>query len=240
MSKFSTPLLGLALVLAASAQPALAQKKDKNAPAAATVSASAIGVANLDAAVVNSDAFRVANQQRQTTYKATMDQAEARNKALQAQLKPLADKFNADRAANKPEATLIAQYQAIQQLQERGQQEIQQIMMPVALSQAYVNEQIEDKLEQAVQAAMTKRGVTIVLQQGAVLARANTHEMTPAIIAELNTLVPTVQLVPPQGWLPRAQREQQQAARQQQAAPATAAPAAPRPAQPAGPAPDGR
>lgn len=243
MTYFSKPLLGLGLVLALSAQPALAQKKDKQPAPSANSSVSGIAVANLDAAVVNSDAFRVASQQRQTTYKATYDQAEARAKQLEAQLKPMADKFQADRAANKAEAVLVPQYQAIQQLQERGKQEIQQILLPVALSEAYVNEQIGDKLDQAVQSAMTKKGVTLVLQPQAVLARANSYELTPTIIAELNTLVPTAQLVPPQGWLPREMREQRAAAQGQQPAPAAqpgAAAPAPRPATPAGPQPDGR
>lgn len=247
MTYFSKPLLGIALVLALGAQPALAQKKDKNAPAAAANSAvSGIAVANLDAAIGNSDAYRVASQQRQTTYKSTYDQAETRAKQLEAQLKPMADKFQADRAANKPEAVLVPQVQTIQQLQERGKQEIQQILMPVALSEAYVNEQIGDKLDQAVQAAMTKKGVTLVLQPQAVLARSNAYELTPAIISELNALIPSAQLVPPQGWLPREIREQQaaqQAAQQPRPAaqPGAAAPApAPRPATPAGPQPDGR
>lgn len=248
MTKFSKPLLGIALVLALGAQPALAQKKDKTPPApapAATAAVTGIGVANLEAAVVNSDAFRLAGQQRPVSYKAYYDQAEARAKQIDAQLKPMADKFEADRAAKKPEAVLVPQVQAIQQLQERGKQEIQQILMPVALSEAYVTEQVEDKLDAAVQAAMTKKGVSIVLQPGAVVARANSYEMTPAIIAELNALIPTAQLAPPQGWLPRQLREQQarQQAAQQGTQPGAAAPAAqpaPRPAQPAGPQPDGR
>jgi Skp family chaperone for outer membrane proteins len=248
MTHFSKPFLGIALVLALGAQPALAQKKDKNAPAPAAAAgtvASGIAVANLEAAIGNSDAYRLAATRRQTDYKAYYDQAEARAKQLEAQIKPMADKFNADRAANKPEATLVPQVQAIQQLQERGKQEIQQILMPVALSEAYVNEQISDKLDQAVQTAMTKKGVTLVLQPGAVVARANAHELTPAIIAELNTLIPAAQLTPPQGWLPREIREQQAAQQAaQQPRPAAAAPAAgqpaPRPATPAGPQPDGR
>jgi Skp family chaperone for outer membrane proteins len=248
MTTFSKPLLGLALVLALSAQPALAQKKDKKdkdapaAPAASTAMTS-IAVADLNAAAVNSDAYRVAGQQRQVTYKATYDQAEARAKQLEAQMKPMIDKFQADRNANKPDAVLAPQYQAIQQLEERGKQEIQQILLPVALSEAYVNEQILDKRAEALQKAMQKRGVSLVLRPEATEAFSGGYDLTSAITTELNTLIPTAGLVPPQGWLPRQMREQQQA-RQQQAAPpaAGAAPAtpAPRPATPAGPQPDGR
>ncbi len=112
------------------------------------------------------------------------------------------------------------------------------------MSEAYVNEQITDKLDQAVQGAMGKKGITILLQPDTVIARANAYELTPAIIAELNILLPSANLVPPQGWVPRQVREQQAAQQQQQGRPA-AAPAAGTPAtapapRPAGPTPDGR
>ena len=194
-----------------------------------------IGIANLNAAVAGSSAFQVAGQQRQTTYKATYDAAQARAKQIETELKGLIDKFNADKAAKKPDAVLQQSAVAYQQRQESGKDEIRQIMMPVLLSEAYVEEQITDKLDQAVQAAMTKRGVSLLLQPDTVIARANGYEMTPAIIAELNTLIPSANIVPPQGWVPRQVREQQ-AAQQQAQQPAAAAPAA----RPAGPQTDGR
>jgi Skp family chaperone for outer membrane proteins len=251
MKTISKSLLGFGLVLALSAQPALADKKDKDAAPAAPAPATApvitgnvvsgIAVANLEAAIGSSDAYRVASQQRPVTYKSAYDSAQTRSNALEAQLKPLIDKFNADRAGGKvAQAVLQQQAVNIQSIQERGKQEIQQILYPAALSEAYVNEQIEDKLDTAVQQAMAKRGVTLLLQPQAVLARSNAYELTPEIIAQLNQLVPTAQLVPPQGWEPRQIREaraQQQAA-QQGAKPASAP--TPRPATPAGPQPDGR
>lgn len=236
MTKIFKALCGTALALAL-VSPAMAQKADKNAPAAPSAGpvVAGIGVANLNAAVAASNAYQVAGQQRQTTYKATYDAAQARATQIEAELKGLVDKFNADKAAKKPDAILQQSYVAVQQRQERGKEEIRQILMPVMLSEAYVEEQITDKLDQAVQAAMTKRGVSILLQPETVIARANGYEMTPAIIAELNALIPSANLVPPQGWVPRQVREQQ-AAQQQQAQPAAAAPAA----RPAAPQTDGR
>jgi hypothetical protein len=69
-----------------------------------------------------------------------------------------------------------------------------------------------------------------------VLARANAYDLTDEIVAELNALLPTAQLVPPQGWEPREIREAraQQAAQQAGNRPAAA------PAAPAGPQPEGR
>ena len=245
-----TALLVSALGLAVASPAFAAKDKDKNAaPAAAApvsgVIAQGIGVANLDAAVQLSDAFRVASQQRPVTYKAAYDSAEAKGNALNAQLKPMADRFNADRQNPKVlQPALQQQAIAIQSLQERGKQEIQQILLPVALSEKYVTEQLEDKLDLAVQQAMAKKQVTLLLSPEAVIARANAYELTPAVIAELNVLLPSAQLVPPAGWEPREVREAkaQRAAAQGQPAPAAPAGAtpAPRPATPAGPQPDGR
>lgn len=232
-------------LVALSAQPALAQKnkdKDKDAApvaAAANPAVQGIAVANLQAALVNTDAYRVAQQQRPVTYKPQIDQAQSRGNALEAQIKPMIDRFNAARqGANTPalQQQLQTQARAIQELQEKGKQEIQQILLPVALSEAFVNEQLEDKLDQAVQKAMEKSRVTLLLQPGAVIARANAYDLTDEIVTELNALVPTAQLVPPQGWEPREIRE----ARAQQAAQQGARPAAPAPAAPAGPQPEGR
>ncbi|HQV02894.1 MULTISPECIES: OmpH family outer membrane protein [unclassified Novosphingobium] len=247
MTKMFKALCGTALALAL-VSPAVAQKKP--APTAAAPAAApsgpivpGLGVANLDAAVANSNAYQVAAQQRQVTYKATYDQAQARATQIDAELKALVDKFNADKTAKKPDAILQQDYQAIQQRQERGKQELQQILMPVMMSEAYVNEQITEKLDAAVQGAMAKKGVTILLQPDTVIARANAYELTPAIIGELNTMLPTANLVPPQGWVPRQVREQQ-AAQQQQgrpaAAPAAGAPGTAPAPRPAGPQPDGR
>ena len=244
MTKIFKALCGTAIALAL-VSPAVAQKKDKSAPAPAAAVAGpvvpGIGVANLNAAVAGSNAFQVAGQQRQTTYKATYDAAQARATQIDTELKALADKFNADKTAKKPDAVLQQSVVAYQQRQERGKEEIRQILMPVMLSEAYVEEQITDKLDQAVQAAMTKRGVSLLLQPDTLIARANGYEMTAAIVAELNALIPTANIVPPQGWVPRQVREQQaaqQQAQQAQQQPAAAAPAqAPRPA---GPQTDGR
>jgi hypothetical protein len=156
MTKIFKALCGTAIALAL-VSPAVAQKKDKSAPAPAAAVAGpvvpGIGVANLNAAVAGSNAFQVAGQQRQTTYKATYDSAQARATQIAAELKGLIDKFNADKAAKKPEAVLQQSVVAYQQRQERAKEEIRQIMMPVLMSEAYVEEQITDKLDQAVQAA---------------------------------------------------------------------------------------
>ncbi|EJL34610.1 OmpH family outer membrane protein [Novosphingobium sp. AP12] len=225
MTKTVALAAGLALATVA-AQPALAQKKGAAAPAATggTI-VQGLGVASFDAVIANSNAYKAAETQRQTTYKAQYDQAQARNTALNAQIKPLVDKFNADRQGGKvADAQLQQQAGAIQQLQENGKAELQRILQPVGLSQAYVNEQIEDKLNDAVKAAMSKKNVSILISPDAILAvNGGAYNLNQDILTELNTALPSAQLVPPAGWEPRQIREQRaQAAGQQAPAAATA------------------
>ena len=206
---------GLMLGTAVS-QPAMAQSSGKVVQG--------IAIATLDAVIVNSNAYKTAETQRQTTYKAQLDRAEQRRSQLQAQLQPLVTKFNTDRQAASPnQQSLAQQAQTIQQLQQQGQQELQTILAPVALSNSYVQEQIDAKLNDAVKAAMRKKNVSLLLSPDAVLAvNDNAYNLNQDILNELNTMVPSAQIVPPQGWEPRAVRE----ARAAQAQAGAAAPAA--------------
>ncbi|QOV93080.1 OmpH family outer membrane protein [Novosphingobium sp. ES2-1] len=192
-----------------------------------------IAIANPSAVVAASAAYQTAQQQRPTTYKPQIDQANARKGQIEAQLKPLIDKLQADsKAANPNRAALQAQYEQIQQIEQAGQAEIQKILEPLNLSQQYVLEQIGDKLDAATQAAMDKKKITLVIDSQSVIKAGQVYNLNQDILTELNKAIPSAQLVPPAGWMPRAQREQQAQAQAAQQ-PGTAA-------QPAKKAPEGR
>lgn len=220
----------LAAGLAMGAVPAL------TVPAAAQV-VRGIGVVNLPAIVANSNAYRTAEQQRQVTYKPQLDQAEARRAQIAAQLQPLITRFNTDRqAANPNQQSLQQQAQQIQTIEQNGQRELQQMLAPLALSRAYVQEQIEDKLEAAVQAAARRKNITLILDpnSGAVIYADQAYNLTQDVLNEVNTALPAAQLVPPQGWVPQEIRQQQEAAAQAAQAAQAGQPAA-QPQQPAQP-----
>lgn len=193
-----------------------------------------LAIANPSAVVAASAAYQTAQQQRPTTYKPQIDQANARKGQIEAQLKPLVDKLQADsKAANPNRAALQAQYEQIQQIEQAGQAEIQKILEPLNLSQQYVLEQIGDKLDVATQAAMDKKKISLVIDSQSVIKAGQVYNLNQDILTELNRILPSAQLVPPAGWMPRAQREQQAQAQAAQAAPAGGA-------QPAKKAPEGR
>jgi hypothetical protein len=92
------------------------------------------------------------------------------------------------------------------------------MLVPVQLSQAYVEEQIQDQLGAAIQNAARAQGFTLVLNSDTILHAEVVHNLNEAVLAQLNTLIPAAQIVPPTGWLPREMRAEQEAAAQAAAA----------------------
>ncbi len=175
--------------------------------------------------------------------KAAIDSLNARTTALQTELKQKQDALQAalKAAGAKPtpaqQQTLQTQYEAYQKRGQEAQAELQQLEQPIALARSYVIEQISAKLEDGLKAVMTKNKVDLLLRDESALAYQPGVDLTNALITELNTLVPTVGIVPPQGWRPG---QQQQAPAAAAPAPAAGAPAAMPPATtPARPQPTG-
>lgn len=206
MIKLLKPALAAGLATALVASPAMV------VPAAAQQAS--IGVVDAQRVVLSSTAFQTAAQQRSVTYKAQIDQATARRQAIATQLQPMVTRLQTEsQAANaaQNQTSLQQQYAQIQQVEAAGQQELNQILAPVQLSQAYVEEQITDQLSTAIQNAATKKNVTLVMSPDSILYATAVHNLNQDVLNELNALIPAAQLVPPQGWLPREVREQQAA-----------------------------
>lgn len=170
-----------------------------------------MGVVNLDQAVAQSNAFRAAMTQMQTTYKANIDQFNTRQTALQTELKQKQDALQAAATAAGQSPTpaqrtaLQTQYEQLQQRAQQAQAELQRIGTPIELARQYVIEQISEKVPEALRGAMTDTKVDLVLKAGAAEAYQPGVEITAAVVAKLNTLVPSVGVVPPAGWQPGQQ-----------------------------------
>ena len=175
--------------------------------------ARSVAVVDLDAAVGRTTAYTTANSQIQTTYKAQIDQANARTATLQAEIQPLVNAYNAARsAANATPQSVQPSATALQAKQNAAQQELNRLLQPVQLARAYVIEQIGAQVDAAIKAAMRARNVDLVVAPNATVSYQPSADITAAVTAELNRLVPSVQIVPPAGWQPG----QQQAPAQQQ------------------------
>lgn len=174
---------------------------------AAAQSKMGIAVADLQRAVGTSAAYTTARSQMQTTYKPQIDAFNARKTAIDTDLKSKGDALQAalKAAGNKPTPAIETQYQAFQQSQQSAQAELQNLGQPIALANAYVEEQITAKLSDALKTAMTKAKVDLVLAPDATVSYQPTVDITQSVVTELNALVPSVSIAPPAGWKPGAQ-----------------------------------
>jgi Skp family chaperone for outer membrane proteins len=89
-------------------------------------------------------------------------------------------------------------------MRQSAQQELQTMLAPVRLSQAFVEQQITAVYNQAVSNAMAKHGISVVLplQAGMYYNNNGSYNLKAAVVAELNALLPTAKVVPPEGWQP--------------------------------------
>ena len=179
--------------------------------------AQSVAVADPERAIANSRAWQAARSQIQTTYKAQIDQANNRERALQTELQPLVTAYqNAARAPNATQATVAPAAQALQTRQQAAQQELARLSQPYQRAQAYAIEQISARLNDAVQAAVRARNVQVLVRPDAALFAQPAADITPAITTELDRLVPSVNTNVPANWQPG----QNAAAAQGAAAPA--------------------
>ena len=206
--------------------PVLAQAR----PAVAPIRAPVVVSADVDQAVQGTTAFQTAVNQMQTTYAPQLANRNTRATALQTEMDRLVAVATAEqtrlRGLNQQSSpALNAAVNAINQHRTAAQAELQQLSQPIELAVAYVREQITLKLSDAVRSVTTARGADILVNNEAVIWRSEGADVTSAITTELNRLVPSAQIVPPQGYEPGALLRAQQAALAP-AAPGTPAPAA--------------
>jgi len=196
--------LGLAPVaaVALTAAPAIAQSKQ------------GIAVVDLQRVVGTSAAYTVARTQMQTTYKTQIDAFNARKTAIDAELKTKGEALQAGlkAAGGKSTPALQTQYEQFQQAQQTAQAELQRLGQPIALANAYVEEQISAKLSDALKTAMTKAKVDLVLNPDATVSYQPGVDISAAVVTEINALVPSVSITPPAGWQPGQQGQAGQAA----------------------------
>jgi Skp family chaperone for outer membrane proteins len=174
--------------------------------AAAIISAPAVAqvaVADLDGAVQQTAAYQAAQGQIKTTYATQIAAFNARNQALVTQIQPLQKEIETLQANSAtPRATLEAKANAFRTTQQNAQRELAALAAPFGRPSAYAQAQVAEKLDQAVKAAMTAKGIKIIVEPQAVLAVAPDANLTPEIVNQLNLLVKTVSVTPPAGWQP--------------------------------------
>lgn len=175
------------LVLGAvAAQPAAAQ----------SVPAAKVALVDLDRVARECNACKTAN----TALQQQVSAFEARRNQLSTTLQPEAQYLDgAVKALNgkQPDATLAARIKAFQQSDATAAQELQTMQAQLQRNQAYIGQQIQQKLQTLYAPAMTKRGANVLVEAGQTLARDPSLDITNDILASLNASLTTIATTAP-------------------------------------------
>lgn len=171
------------------------------APAAAQVNG--IAVADPAIAVAGSQALQTAYNQIGTTFQAQRTQLEG----LQQQRAGLLRQFDTNgdgQLSDAEQAAAQANTAVVQQVQGIDQQ-IATVQQPISRARVYVVEQVSMQLNTAIRNVVQAGSIQMILNPDAGVYFAEQVDVTDEIIAQLNTLAPTVSSSPPDGWQPQQQ-----------------------------------
>jgi Skp family chaperone for outer membrane proteins len=235
MKTYQKLMLGCAAIL-----PALAMANSAQAQA------NGVAISDPETVILTAKALDAANQSISTTYKAQLDQASARQQALQTEMATLGapldtnkDKRLSDEeiaAAQTARSPILAKMEAAQ---KAAQAESARLSAPATRAQAWAIEQISQKYSAAVKSVVDSKKISLLLSANSVQYSSPAVDMTDEIKAALDAATPTVSITPPANWQPSQQTVQLQQqfqqlvylsavrrAQAQQAGGAAAAPAA--------------
>ncbi|QIQ86515.1 OmpH family outer membrane protein [Erythrobacter sp.] len=167
-------------------------------PAAAQVEGK-IATADRTRTIIGTSALQNAFQQIETTYSAQIEQIRTKQQQRQDLLKPF-DK-NGDNEIDDAE---YAQFEATPQFAtlQTLDQELNALSNQVELARVFVVEQIAQQYLPALREVVQQQQIALVLNPGALAVPSQEADITQAIVTSLNTKVPSVGVVPPQGYQP--------------------------------------
>ncbi|WP_284125037.1 OmpH family outer membrane protein [Parerythrobacter aestuarii] len=188
MKLFTKTSLATALALGATAAIAV--------PAHAQVAG--IATSSPEATILQSQARINAYQQISTTYAAQIQQITTMRNEINTLQQGL--DTNGDRTVTQAE---IDAQPAVWSQIEAKEQQVEQVSMPILMAQYYVLEQLLERYGAAQNQVIQQKNIQIMLTPEAFQYAAEGANVTPDILAALNTMVPTVTTTPPSQYQPR-------------------------------------
>ena len=172
------------------------------APASAQVAG--VATANSTLAIAKTKALVPAFQQIDTQYASYVQQIQAKQKEMQALLAKL--DTNGDKKVDDAEMDTAEKTKnpILAQLGQK-EKEIADLQMPMVKARIYVVEQVARQFAAAQQAVVTARKINYIVVPDALLWAPQGIDVTDAIAAELDKLIPTASTTPPAGWNPSEQ-----------------------------------
>jgi Skp family chaperone for outer membrane proteins len=158
-----------------------------------------IATVDISRAVLGTTAFQTAYEQVNTTY-ATQNELR-RTKAQERQTLLQTFDTNGDKQVDDAELAAKQNSPQFTQLQTL-EQEIQALTNQIDAARVYAVEQVITQYGAALQEVVTKQQIKLVIDPSTVMFTVPEADITAQITTSLNAKVPSVGIVPPQGWQP--------------------------------------
>jgi outer membrane protein len=162
-----------------------------SAASAQAVPAAVVAVVDLDRVTSQCSACKTAS----AALKSQVSSFESRRNSLatslqteQKSIQTAVDALN----GKEPDAALQARIKTFQTKAQSSEQELAGQQTQIQRNQAYIQKQIQDKLNPIYQQVMTRRGANLLMEVGATLATSTSVDVTNDVLAALNSALPTL------------------------------------------------
>jgi outer membrane protein len=162
-----------------------------SAASAQAVPAAVVAVVDLDRVTSQCTACKTAS----AALKSQVSSFESRRNSLatslqteQKSIQTAVDALN----GKEPDAALQARIKTFQTKAQSSEQELAGQQTQIQRNQAYIQKQIQDKLNPIYQQVMTRRGANLLMEVGATLATSTSVDVTNDVLAALNSALPTL------------------------------------------------
>ena len=175
------------------------------APAAAraqAVPAAIVAVVDLDRVTSECNACKTASAALKSQVSTFESRRNSLATSLQTEQKSIQTAIDALKG-KEPDAALQARVKAFQTKAQSSEQELAGQQSQIQRNQAYIQKQIQDKLNPIYQQVMTRRGANILMEVAATLATATSVDVTNDVLGALNTALPSISTTAPASQQPQ-------------------------------------
>jgi Skp family chaperone for outer membrane proteins len=175
------------------------------APAAAraqAVPAAIVAVVDLDRVTSECNACKTASAALKSQVSTFESRRNSLATSLQTEQKSIQTAIDALKG-KEPDAALQARVKAFQTKAQSSEQELAGQQSQIQRNQAYIQKQIQDKLNPIYQQVMTRRGANVLMEVGATLATATSVDVTNDVLAALNASLPSISTTAPASQQPQ-------------------------------------
>lgn len=185
---------------------ALAASILPSAAVAQALPAAVVAVVDIDRVTSDCNACKTANAALRSQLTTLQSRQQALAAPLATEQKSIQSAIDAVPQGKEPDAALQARVKAWQTKRDQGAQEMQRGEQQLRTNQAYVTQQVRDKLGPIYQQVMQRRGANVMVDIGSTLATTTTVDVTNDVLTALNSAMPSLQVqAPAQATTPRQQ-----------------------------------